>query len=119
MAKNEINAFLGAGAKYEGRLEFQGIVRIDGEFSGEIRSEGSLIVGKDAVVTGVVAVGQFACSGKVEGSVRASKKAVLHKTADYKGDITAPSLVIEEGAKLEGEVIMPTGPLGETGTPVS
>ncbi len=107
MAKNEINAFLGTGAKYEGRLEFHGIVRIDGEFSGEIHSDGSLIVGKDATVAGVIDVGQFMCSGRVEAEVRASKKAILHKSADYRGNIVTPVLVIEEGAKLEGEVAMP------------
>ena len=38
MAKEEINAFLGAGTSYRGRLDFTGAVRIDGTFEGEVES---------------------------------------------------------------------------------
>ena len=44
MARDEINAFLGAGTVYQGQLSFQGAVRIDGNFVGEVHSEGTLIV---------------------------------------------------------------------------
>ena len=43
MSREEINAFLGAGTVYQGKLTFQGAVRVDGVFSGEISSEGALI----------------------------------------------------------------------------
>ena len=52
MSREEINAFLGAGTVYQGKLTFQGAVRVDGVFSGEITSEGALIAGKDAVKPG-------------------------------------------------------------------
>ena len=45
MSKDEINAFLGTGTVYEGKLSFQGSVRIDGMYTGQIQSEGTLIVG--------------------------------------------------------------------------
>lgn len=106
MAKDEINAFLGAGTKYEGKLNFEGSVRIDGDFTGEIKSEGTLIVGKDANVQGEVAVGQMILSGKFEGEINAGKKVVLHKTANLLGSMHTPSLVIEEGAVLQGQVSM-------------
>ena len=64
MSKDEINAFLGAGTVYEGKLTFQGAVRIDGAFTGEIVSDGALIIGKDAVVEGTARVGEMLLSGK-------------------------------------------------------
>lgn len=106
MARDEINAFLGSGTVYEGTLSFQGSVRIDGTFTGEVNSEGTLIVGKDAHVKGQVNVGQLILSGNIEGEVTASQKVVLHKTANLVGSLTAPSLVVEEGGKLEGQVSM-------------
>ena len=110
MAKDEINAFLGSGTIYEGKLNFQGSVRIDGIFTGEVQSEGTLIVGKDAKVQGQVWVGQLVLSGNFQGEVLASKKVVLHKTAHLLGSLKTPVLVVEEGAKLEGEIVM-----GDTG----
>ncbi len=106
MAKDEINAFLGSGTSYEGKLSFQGSVRIDGAFTGEITSEGTLIVGKDAKVQGQLRVGQLIISGGFQGDVHAAKKVVLHKTANLLGSVQTPSLVIEEGAVMEGQVMM-------------
>jgi cytoskeletal protein CcmA (bactofilin family) len=106
MSKDEINAFLGAGTVYNGKLDFQGSVRIDGAFTGEIRSQGTLIVGKDADLQGQIQVGQIIVSGKVQGTVTAGKKAVLHRTATVMGTLNTPSLVIEEGAVLQGDVVM-------------
>lgn len=106
MAKDEINAFLGAGTNYSGKLNFKGAVRIDGSFQGEVESDGTLVVGKEAQVDGQVRVDQLILSGKLRGEVRANSRVVLHKTADLQGDLNTPILVIEEGAVLEGRVTM-------------
>ncbi|MBC17834.1 conserved protein of unknown function [Pseudodesulfovibrio profundus] len=106
MARDEINAFLGAGTNYEGRLHFQGAVRIDGNFRGEVESDGTLVVGQEASVEGQVNVGQLVLSGKIQGEVAAKNKVVLHKTANLQGNIRTPVLVVEEGAVLEGQLDM-------------
>ncbi|MCJ2165431.1 MULTISPECIES: polymer-forming cytoskeletal protein [unclassified Pseudodesulfovibrio] len=110
MARDEINAFLGAGTNYHGKLHFQGAVRIDGNFQGEVVSEGTLVIGQEAIVEGQIKVGQLVLSGKIKGEVEAKNKVVLHKTANLQGNIRTPVLVVEEGAVLEGELIM--GSLG-------
>ena len=46
----EITTILGKGSAFDGKLTFEGAVRIDGEFSGEIRTDGTLIVGETAEV---------------------------------------------------------------------
>ncbi|WP_316898485.1 polymer-forming cytoskeletal protein [Pseudodesulfovibrio indicus] len=106
MARDEINAFLGAGTNYHGKLHFQGAVRIDGNFQGEVVSEGTLVIGQEAVVDGQVKVGQLVLSGRIKGEVEAKNKVVLHKTANLQGNIRTPVLVVEEGAVLEGELNM-------------
>lgn len=106
MARDEINAFLGAGTTYQGHLNFQGSVRIDGSFTGEVQSEGTLIIGREASVEGKVRVGQLVLSGNVRGEIEAAKKVVLHKTAVLVGQLTTPVLVMEEGAVVEGEIRM-------------
>jgi len=106
MARDEINAFLGAGTNYQGKLHFQGAVRIDGNFQGEVVSDGTLVVGQEAVVEGQVKVGQLVLSGNIQGEVEARNKVVLHKTANLQGNIRTPVLVVEEGAVLEGQLLM-------------
>lgn len=106
MAKDEINAFLGSGTSYEGKLHFQGAVRIDGSFIGKIDSQGTLIVGQDAKIDGEVSVGSLILSGLLKGRVAAEEKIVLHKTAHFQGSLRSPSLIIEEGAILDGDVVM-------------
>lgn len=106
MAKDEINAFLGAGTSYTGKLNFQGSVRIDGNFTGEVESKGTLVIGKDAHVEGEIKVGQMIISGQIDGEIVAAEKVVLHKTANLVGSLKTPVLVIEEGAIIEGQITM-------------
>lgn len=106
MSKDEINAFLGSGTVYEGKLTFQGAVRIDGIFTGEITSDGSLIVGKDAVIEGTLQVGELLLSGKFTGQVGASRRVVIHRAGVLEGTINAPALIMEDGAVLQGQVNM-------------
>lgn len=111
MSKEEFNAYLGAGTSYQGQLSFQGTVRIDGEYTGEVKSEGTLILGKDAKVRGKIHVAQLILSGTIEGEIVVGKKTVMHKTAHLYGNIVTPVLAMEEGATLHGKVQMTQDPL--------
>lgn len=106
MAKDDITAFLGSGTIYNGRLSFVGSVRIDGQFTGEITSEGTLILGKDAKVEGTIHVNQLVLSGKLLGDVAVTGRTILHKSADLAGTLVTKILIMEEGAQLQGQVTM-------------
>jgi cytoskeletal protein CcmA (bactofilin family) len=81
-------------------------VRIDGAFSGEVLSEGSLIVGKDAEIEGVLNVGDLLLSGRFSGEVQAKRRVTIHKTGILQGVIYTPALVMEEGGLLDGQIVM-------------
>jgi cytoskeletal protein CcmA (bactofilin family) len=106
MGKEEINAFLGAATAYSGRLTFQGAVRVDGVFSGEIESDGMLIVGKDARVEGQVKVGELVLSGYFSGEANVAQRLILHKSGLFVGSLRTRALRVEEGGTIEGEVHM-------------
>lgn len=118
MSKEEINAFLGAGTVYQGKLSFQGAVRVDGSFSGEIQSEGALIAGKEASIEGRLEVGELILSGSFTGEVIAKRRVTVYKGGLLTGTLITPALVVEEGAIVEGEVRMVNGgkPLPEFNT---
>lgn len=106
MAKDDISAFLGSGTIYNGQLSFVGSVRIDGQFTGEIKSEGTLILGQEAKVEGAINVSHLVLSGNLHGDVVVTGKTILHKTANLTGNLITRSLIIEEGALLQGSISM-------------
>lgn len=116
LEKGEIKAFLGPGSKFEGKLFFDEIVRLDGNFKGEITSKDTLIVGETADIEGEVAVGSFILSGRFKGNVKAATRVELRRPAQIEGTIEAPILSIEEGVVLNGSVSM-TGAAAKKTTP--
>lgn len=106
MGKHDINAFLGAGTSFVGRLTFGGVVRIDGEFEGEIVSSGTLVVGSQARVAGRIEVGRLVCDGFVAAEVAASSSVAVHARGRLVGSVRTPSLAVDEGGRLDGVVCM-------------
>lgn len=107
MGKDEI-AYLGSDTMYEGRLSFKGTVRIEGRFTGDITSDGTLNVGKDAQVHGTIAVGELLLSGHFNGDVTAKRRVVVYASGVLEGTLQTPSLLTEEGGVIEGQITMRT-----------
>lgn len=105
MGKDEI-AYLGSDTVYEGRLTFKGTVRVEGKFTGDIASEGTLNVGKEALVTGLINVGELLVAGHVSGEINAARRIVVYPTGVLEGTISTPSLVAEEGGIIDGQLNM-------------
>src|SRR5258708_6469601 len=55
--EGEINTLLGQGSEFEGKLTFEGTVRINGKLSGEIFSDDTLVVGEGAEISAEIDVG--------------------------------------------------------------
>lgn len=103
-ASTELIALLGQGARFEGKLVFEGRVRIDGHFKGEIAGEGTLVLGPCAEVEADVAVDTLiVLGGTLRGHVRARRTVELHAPARVFGNISAPELVIDRGVSFEGQ----------------
>ena len=101
-----LSAFIDQGSEFEGKLSFRDTVRIDGRFRGEISSDNTLIVGESGEIEATISSKTVSISGTVVGDVVAEKKVILHKTARVNGNIETPSLVVEEGAVVNGEMRM-------------
>jgi cytoskeletal protein CcmA (bactofilin family) len=114
-APGGLTAFIDQGSEFEGKLSFRDTVRIDGRFRGEIASENTLIIGESGEIEATIRSNTVAISGSVEGDVHAARKVVLHKTARVTGNVTAPSLIVEEGAVINGTFKMVTSDGKPTG----
>ncbi len=105
----ELVAFLGKNTSFEGKISFEGMARLDGKFDGEIFSGDILILGENAVINGEINVDTLVVDGKMRGNVSATGKIEIHSTGRLYGNITTPSLVIEEGGLLDGTCKMDQG----------
>jgi len=104
--KDEINAFLGTNTEFDGKLSFDGAVRIDGRFKGEIHTEGTLIVGETAVIESDIFVSHIVISGEIRGNVTANARIEIKAPGKVFGNIEAPTVVINEGVLFEGSCKM-------------
>jgi len=99
----EINALLGRGTHFEGKLFFEGRVRIDGSFKGEIRGDDVLVIGEGAVVTGDVFVATcIVTGGEVDADIKARDAIELYAPSRVTGALHAPAIFIDRGVKFEG-----------------
>jgi cytoskeletal protein CcmA (bactofilin family) len=109
-----VTGVIDQGCEFEGKLCFQGTVRIGGTFRGEIYTPDTLIVGEGARVHGQIDAGTVIISGEVSGSVRAKHRVEIHQPAIFRGDILTPSLKVDEGVIFEGSSKMVHSPTAPT-----
>jgi cytoskeletal protein CcmA (bactofilin family) len=106
---HNLNAFLGEGTSFKGTLTFEGTVRIDGRLEGEIFTKDTLVIGEGAQVSASIHAGVVVISGTVRGNITAERKIDIHASGRLFGNISTPSLVIEEGVVFEGGCTMGQG----------
>jgi cytoskeletal protein CcmA (bactofilin family) len=101
-ADGENFTFLAKGVDFKGVVTFDGTIRIDGCVEGEVHTTGTLIVGEQATVKGIISVGTLMTSGKINGTVTATAKIHIQKPGVLMGDIRTPGISIEDGAHFHG-----------------
>ena len=102
----EVHTLLGKGSEFEGKLTFEGQVRIDGKFSGQISTKDVLVIGDGARVQAEINAGTVIINGTVEGNVRAAQLIELHAPARVKGSLESPALTMDRGVVFEGTTKM-------------
>jgi cytoskeletal protein CcmA (bactofilin family) len=107
MDATEITALLGRGTRFEGKLSFEGRVRIDGAFKGEIKSDDTLIIGDGAEVHAEIEVATVIVrGGAVHGNIRARTGIEIHAPGKVVGNIHSPSVFIDRGVEFQGSCRM-------------
>jgi cytoskeletal protein CcmA (bactofilin family) len=102
----EITTLLGRGATFEGKLTFEGTVRIDGRFKGEVFSDDVLVIGEGAHVEAEIDIGEVIVQGTVVGNIKAKRSIEIHAPGRVKGDLHTPTLQVDKGVIFEGRSFM-------------
>ena len=95
-----------ATTKISGKLRCGETIRIDGRIKGEIRCDKTVIVGQGAIVEATIQADAVEIAGDVTGDIVAKRKVTLESSARVTGNLSTPGIVIEEGAKLEGRIVI-------------
>lgn len=111
----EVHTILGKGSEFEGKLTFEGQVRIDGKFSGQVFTKDSLVIGEGAKVNAEINAGTVIVNGAVEGNIRATQLIELHQPGRVRGNLEAPSVSMDRGVIFEGSCKMES--IGKPGGP--
>lgn len=105
----DIRAFVGRDVEFKGTISYSGTVRIDGSLEGEIRTDGTLLIGEDAVIHAKISAGTIVCKGKITGDVVATEGVKLHAPAVITGSVKTPVLSMESGVLFDGGLEMSQG----------
>jgi cytoskeletal protein CcmA (bactofilin family) len=105
--------FLGAGASFTGTLVVEGGMRLEGKFEGDIETNGTLQVTKDAEVHAKIQANFAVIAGSFRGQIRCEQRLDLLSTGRVEAEINTRGITAEEGARLNGRVHMTdSSPLG-------
>ena len=99
---SDAHTILGREARFSGKLTFEGAVRIDGHFEGEVFTNDVLLVGPTAEIRAELNVGSVIIHGYVEGNVKAKESVEIKAPGRLRGNVITPNLVIERGVTFDG-----------------
>lgn len=100
--KDEFPTVIGADARFNGELSFDGSVRIDGSFEGSIKTPGKVFISQSGKVKAEIEAGNVTIDGSVEGNVITEGRIQLNATCKLKGDVIAAKMQMAEGASWSG-----------------
>jgi cytoskeletal protein CcmA (bactofilin family) len=81
---DHITALLDHGAFFEGKLTFEGTVRIGGHFKGEIFTQDTLVINPGAKVEAQIEADVIILSGELTGNIFARKRVIMHPPAVFR-----------------------------------
>ena len=114
-----INSIIGEGTRFKGDLDLSGLLRIDGDFEGNIRTDGRVLVGRAGRARCLIEADTVVVGGILKGDVNAASKVVLLSTSVVIGNIRSPQLIVEEGVLLHGRCTVSEDPQVLASAPAS
>ena len=93
----------------------------EGELAGTVETSGHLMVAESGKVDANLHGRNITVAGSVAGDIAADERIELEPSAKVQGNITAPRILIKDGATFEGQVFMksPPKPTSMTGAPAA
>lgn len=99
-------SIVSAGTTVSGDIACAGVLKVEGQIDGSVRQARQVMLAKDGAIRGDVNAHEIVVGGLVDGNVAAADRLELQPTAVVNGDIVTKSIVVMEGARINGTVKM-------------
>jgi cytoskeletal protein CcmA (bactofilin family) len=106
VAYDKVDTLIGKDTVFQGQINATGTVRVDGEFKGEIKAKGDLVVGESGKIEATIEARNVLVGGIIKGNIIAMGKVDIAPTGKLYGDMKVRNLMIEEGAIFKGNCLM-------------
>lgn len=103
---DKVNTLIGKDTLFQGTITATGTIRVDGEFNGEIKTKGDLVIGETGKLEATVEANNILLAGYLKGNIHAAGKVDLAPSGKLYGDMKVKNLMIEEGAIFKGNCSM-------------
>ena len=101
-----LSTIIGKKSKIDGDLNITGGIRIDGEITGNVKTDSFLTLSKNGIIKANVTAKECLISGKIEGDVIVEDVLEIGETGRIDGSIKAGKLIINSGAVFNGNCLM-------------
>ena len=95
-------------SEFDGTYSTDRDLRIEGRAKGKLSCHGTLHVAQGATVDAEIEAEEVVVAGVLEGTVNCRSRLQIMPSGELRGQISTPSLIINEGARYEGQMAMPT-----------
>lgn len=102
----QLDTLIGKEILAEGTLDSEGDIQINGQFKGNIKSHGDVIIAEHAKVKAEIIAINVYVAGEVDGNINATERLEILETGRVNGNVTSQALSIEPGGILKGSSTM-------------
>lgn len=102
----KISSVIGSDMVVEGDIRAKEAVRVEGKVTGDVETEGALIISAGGSVKGNVKGSSIIIGGSVEGDLTSGGRTEVASTGKVIGNIRTKSLIVDENAVFQGQCIM-------------
>ena len=99
-------SIIAAGMHITGDVETNGTIKVDGRIDGSVVGARQMMLGRNGAIHGNVHADEVVIGGLVDGAIAADDRLELQSSAVVNGDIDTKSIVVMEGARINGVVRM-------------
>ncbi len=97
---------IAAGTTINGDIECAGVLKVEGQIDGTVRQARQVMLAREGAIRGDVTAHEVVVGGVIDGNVVATDRLELQSTAVVNGEISTKSIVVMEGARINGGVKM-------------
>lgn len=100
---------IAASAHWNGTLRAEGSLHVHGRADGELHATNDVFIAEGAQVDAQIFADTVVVAGLVRGKIEARTRLELLPQGHVAGDVKSPKLVVQEGARLSGQLTMEGG----------